>query len=442
MILKGSQRGNGGQLAKHLLNDRENDHVALHELRGFVSEDLTGAFAEAEAVAAGTRCRQCLFSLSLNPPEGETAPVEAFETAIEMIEGKLGLNGQPRAIVFHEKDGRRHAHAVWSRIDAERMTAINLPFFKARLMEVSKEIYLEHGWEMPKGLIDRSLRNPLNFSRAEWQQAKRQQQDPRLIKAAFRQCWEASDTREALTHALEERGYFLAKGDRRGFVAVDMRGEVYALSRWAGVKTKEVKARLGDPEKLSSVEAVQTRIAQRMTDKLRSYVQEVRGNYARLAPSAAFRRQQMVQRQRDERRALEDEQEQRWCAETKARAARLPQGLGGLWSRITGKYRKIRRQNEYETWQAYQRDSTEKDALIARQLEERRALQKTIGRMRENRARELGELNAEIARYVRLGTEKLPELQREFERATKARQRSRTRERDRDPGHDGPELEM
>jgi hypothetical protein len=26
------------------------------------------------------------------------------------------LNGQPRVIVFHEKNGRRHAHCVWSRI--------------------------------------------------------------------------------------------------------------------------------------------------------------------------------------------------------------------------------------------------------------------------------------------------------------------------------------
>lgn len=37
MILKGSQRGNAAQLARHLLNLRENEHVELHELRGFSS---------------------------------------------------------------------------------------------------------------------------------------------------------------------------------------------------------------------------------------------------------------------------------------------------------------------------------------------------------------------------------------------------------------------
>ncbi len=190
MILKGSQRGNAAQLARHLLNDKDNEHIALHEVRGFLSEDLANALAEADAIAKGTRCKQFLFSLSLSPPEIENVPIEVFETAIEMIEQKLGLDDHPRAIVFHEKEGRRHAHAVWSRIDAETMTAKNLPFFKSKLMDISKELYLEHGWDMPKGFIDRELKNPLNFSLSEWQQAKRIKQDPRLIKAMFRECWQ------------------------------------------------------------------------------------------------------------------------------------------------------------------------------------------------------------------------------------------------------------
>ncbi|MEO0699909.1 MAG: relaxase/mobilization nuclease domain-containing protein, partial [Pseudomonadota bacterium] len=181
MILKGSQRGNAANLSRHLMNARDNEHVELHELRGFASETLDGALLEAEAISKGTRCTQALFSLSLSPPQDETVSIETFEASIEMIEQRLGLEDQPRAIVFHEKEGRRHAHAVWSRIDAQEMKAVPLPFFKTRLMEVSKELYLEHGWDMPKGLISREMRNPLNFNRAEWQQAKRQHQDPRLI---------------------------------------------------------------------------------------------------------------------------------------------------------------------------------------------------------------------------------------------------------------------
>jgi len=91
---------------------------------------------------------------------------------------------------------------------------------------------------MPRGLQDRRLRDPLNFSREEWQQAKRSGIDPREIKSALHQCWNTSDNRSSFEAPLKERGFWLAKGDRRGFVALDYRGEVYSLSRYSGVNTK------------------------------------------------------------------------------------------------------------------------------------------------------------------------------------------------------------
>jgi hypothetical protein len=175
-------------------------------------------------------------------------PVEAFESAIDRIEEKLGLQGQPRAVVFHEKEGRRHAHCVWSRIDTEQMKAISLPYFKMKLRDVSKELYLEHGWQMPRGLLDWKERDPANFTRAEWQQAKRAGLNPKALKSLFQECWAISDGRQAFARALLERGYELACGDRRGFVALDFRGEIYAVSKWVGIRTKDVKAKLGDRE--------------------------------------------------------------------------------------------------------------------------------------------------------------------------------------------------
>ncbi|MCF6178937.1 MAG: efflux RND transporter periplasmic adaptor subunit, partial [Geopsychrobacter sp.] len=41
--------------------------------------------------------------------------------------------------VFHEKEGRRHVQCVWSRIEVEKMKAINLPHFKLKLWDVSDE---------------------------------------------------------------------------------------------------------------------------------------------------------------------------------------------------------------------------------------------------------------------------------------------------------------
>ncbi len=181
MILHGNQRGGAKDLALHLLK-QENEHVEVHELRGFVSDNLISALKEIHAVSRGTKARQFLFSLSLNPPPAENIPTEVFEEAIERIEKKLGLSDQPRAIVFHEKQGRRHAHAVWSRIDTAAMKAIPLSFSKRKLMDISRELYLEHGWTMPRGLMYAGQFDPKNFTLAQWQQAKRIGKDPKAIK--------------------------------------------------------------------------------------------------------------------------------------------------------------------------------------------------------------------------------------------------------------------
>src|SRR3546814_5000902 len=114
MILKASQRSGAKQLGLHLMKTEENEHVEVHEVSGFMSDDLMGAMKEAHALSLGTKCKQFLFSVSLNPPVGESVRIEVFEKACEVIEERLGLKGQPRMIVFHEKEGRRHAHAVRS----------------------------------------------------------------------------------------------------------------------------------------------------------------------------------------------------------------------------------------------------------------------------------------------------------------------------------------
>lgn len=90
MIIKGNQRGGGPDLAAHLSNSRDNDHVELHKLRGFASADLVGAFLEVEAAAAATRCRQPFFSVSISPPPGRPASFDQVEHAADVIEAKFG----------------------------------------------------------------------------------------------------------------------------------------------------------------------------------------------------------------------------------------------------------------------------------------------------------------------------------------------------------------
>ena len=332
MILKAKERGDAPQLAHYLLSMRDNDHVALHEVSGFASDDLLEAFHEADAIARGTRCKNHLFSISLNPPEGAKVSVDDFEKAADQVAKKLGLEGQPRAIVFHEKDGRRHAHVVWSRIDIERMRAINMPHYKSKLREISRELFLEHDWDLPRGLQDKRLRDPLTFTREEWQQSKRVGVDPREIKSALQQCWQASDNRASFEQALKERGFWLATGDRRGVVALDYRGEVYSLSRYVGVKSKELEARIGDREKLSSVTQVRSQIANAITPKLEAYIQDAERDAARRLEVVERQRADMISGHRQERERLKARQDARWDAESKTRAARLPRGLSGIWT--------------------------------------------------------------------------------------------------------------
>ncbi len=402
MILKASQRGGGQDLAAHLMRVDDNEHVLVHELRGFASDNLKSAFKESEAISRGTNCRQYLFSLSLNPPAGESVPVETFEGAIGQIEDRLGLKDQPRAIVFHEKEGRRHAHCVWSRIDAETMTAKQLSFFKNKLQSVSRDLYLENGWKLPNGLKSPSERDPTNFSLAEWQQAKRQGIDPRWLKQVAQDAWQRSDGGKAFAHAMRDNGLFLARGDRRGFVALDHNGEVYALARLLNLKNKEVNARLGKPDKLSSVEEARAIISKRMTPAIRAHINEARGKYEGEAAKLAKYKSELTALHCQARSKLEDRQRKEWDAENLRRAERLPRGLRGLWHRLTGKYQEIRRANEIEASSTRLRHADQRQELIEKQLSQRAVLQERIKGLRNAQARQLRDLRQDVARFLTL----------------------------------------
>lgn len=407
MILKGSQRAGATALAAHLLNSSDNEHVTVHELRGFVADDLRGAFLEAQAVAKGTKCKQHLFSLSLNPPVAEVSEA-AFERAADAAERALDLEGQPRAIVFHEKEGRRHAHVVWSRIDADTMRAVNMAHFKRKLTALSKELFLENEWTLPDGLRAGHGKNPLNFSLAEWQQAKRTGRDPREVKGTFREAWERSDSLAALQSALAERGYFLAQGDRRGVVALDLDGEVYALAKWCGVKVREARAKLGEAA-LPSIGSVQAEIASLVTGQLKSFAQDIRIKHAREIAGLRGQADALRETHARERAVLARKQSERWAQETQERADRMRAGLRGLWDNITGRARAIRAINESETIDGMKRDRAQRDALVWAQLRERRPLQSRTDDLRKRHIQERHLLMREIVQHQRRHARRLQE---------------------------------
>jgi len=421
MILKASQRAGAKQLAHHLLNARDNDHVTVHEVSGFVSDDIVEAFHEAYAISQATRCKQYLFSLSFNPPQQESVSVEAFESAIAEAEQRLGLSGQPRAIIFHEKEGRRHAHCVWSRIDVTAMKAVHMSHFKRKLTDLSRELYLEHGWQMPPGLQNKQDRDPMALSLAEWQQAKRAKADPREIKRVFQECWSQSDGPAAFQAALAQHCYTLARGDRRGHVAVDWRGEVYAVSKWVGVKAGLVRDRLGPLEGLPSVDDVKSDQARRDSDKLKAFAEQTEQAFADASRGFMAKREALVTRQRNARRKLRQKQERRTLAETQKRAAKLPTGLKALWFRLTGRYAKVKAENEREYEACRQRDREEWQKLVDQQLKERRQLKAERDNAMEQQRQTKHELT-NIRLEIEAGS---PDAHKTLQRSSKPRRRRR-----------------
>lgn len=399
MIIKASQRGSGRELANHLWNLEDNQHVELHELRGFVSDDLYGALLETEAISKFTKCKQPYLSISFNPPYNEEASNAVFETALAKVEAEFGLEEQGRATVFHEKDGRRHMHAVYSRINVEEMKAINLSFHKRRINEISRDMFIENEWRLPNGYLNSQEANPANYTHAQYQQARRADRDPKQIKKSFQEAWNVSDGVKAFSSALEERGLYLSKGDRRGYVAIDNKGEVYSVARWTGIRTKAVREKLGDQNLLPSILESKNKIAKKMTPVLKQFIRQCNSDFQVKSEKLKAKRKELTNTQRLEREKMLAIQKKRETEENKERSERLRKGLRGIWDRLTGKYQKTKEQNEIEYVKCKKRDEQKMQNLISRQLKEQQQFQSYLRAARAKHSEEVTYLARDIKKY-------------------------------------------
>ena len=104
--------------------------------------------------------------------------------------------------------------------------------------------------------------------------------------------------------------------------------------------------------------------------------------------------------QRAERATLANRQHARHIEETNQRASRIRKGLPGVWDWLSGKYRKIRKQNELETKQCARRDSFEKERLIQKHLTERQKLQQKYQHLRHAQKQEHNTLKRGFSQYM------------------------------------------
>jgi hypothetical protein len=440
MIPKASQRSGGQDLATHLLNAHDNEYVEVAEVRGAVANDLHGAFAEWEVQARGlTRCRNYLYSLSISPDpaQGEWTR-EQYADFVERAEERLGLAGQPRAVVFHIKAGREHCHVAWSRIDVVNEKAIHQAFDHEKLMMVARQFARDHNLELP----DRMQRGePGNPKDRLTLYDRYQEQTTGLTKeervAAITKAWGRCDSAKAFVAALQGLGYTLATGNRP-YVLVDRYGGTYALPRMIDdrqVRTKDIVAFLEKefaPESLPTVEEAKALVDQHQkvieefakaqarsdrVDILRRMQAERRTKIEQ--EQAALARQQSQERSKLEARQSEARQALRhgYLEEVRqiraARAARAPTGLAAFLGRVTGVQAVLHTLHRHQDKKRYERYAEGQEVLGAAQRDERALQQrghelKALDMQRQLRAlsqveqRELRALENDLLRQVRI----------------------------------------
>jgi hypothetical protein len=260
VIIKGKSRGRGAALGVYLQNQERNERATVLEVSGTIAQDATGALKEMEAYAEGTKCTLPLYHAQINPEPPYQLTREQMIEAVDLLEKELGLTGQPRVIVAHEKDGREHFHVVWARIDLEKGKAISDSHNFPAHEKVARELERRFGHPRVQGAHaereneDRPERSP---TRAELRQEQRTGIKGKDVRQDVTELFHLSAGPEEFRGMLDDHGYVLATGDKRGFVIVDRAGGIHSLARRIeGMKAAELRAFMAplDRENLPNVE--------------------------------------------------------------------------------------------------------------------------------------------------------------------------------------------
>jgi hypothetical protein len=250
VIIKGGSRKNRGFFAHHFLNRIDNDKVRVVEFKGLANEDVSAAFLDMEAMARGTRCENYFYQASLSPRQDERLTDAQWSRAVDTLERHLGFEGQPRFVIEHEKEGRVHRHVVWSRIDADTMTALSDSLTYRKHEAAAREIERDCGLEPVASVLVkdrdglRPERRPKDYEGFRGSQTGL---TPEQVQAEVTALWLSCDSGASFRTALEARGYILCRGDTRDFCIIDPAGDEHSLARRiAGVNAPELRERMAD----------------------------------------------------------------------------------------------------------------------------------------------------------------------------------------------------
>ena len=170
IIIKGGARTDGAQLGRYLLSQGDNTSTTLIDITGMAGRNLANAMAMAQAAAEQTKGQKPFWHAQINPAEGVNLTREQQFMAIEVLERHLGLQGQPRVIVAHEKDGREHIHVAWSRYDSETGKLRRDDFSKRKNVAAAAEIAERLGLEPNRNPFEDRAQERQDLTREECRQ--------------------------------------------------------------------------------------------------------------------------------------------------------------------------------------------------------------------------------------------------------------------------------
>ena len=291
MIIKGSPVGSVKFWSKHLLRDDKNSRAEVVEISGLLAEDLPSALREMQVIAAQSRCKgNFMYQANINPLAHERLTPEQWRETVDTLEKNLGLEGHQRVVIEHEKDGRVHRHIVWNRVDGDTLRVADMGGNYYTHQRTARELEERFGLQRVQSLHGQRRENgrpdrPLEL----WEQraAARSDINPQDLKAELTEIWRSTETGREFVKAVEERGYIVARGDRRDFCIIDQAGDAHSLARRIeGAKAKDLRERMADVDRdgLPSVTEARERQRARYTERQPKHEREQPARLEERAP--------------------------------------------------------------------------------------------------------------------------------------------------------------
>lgn len=188
------------------------------------------------------------FSLAWHPgqnPDKETVLNAALETL-----GLLNLHEHEAVLVAHGDTPHPHVHVICNLVHPENGKTAVPSYDRLTLSQWAENVERNDGEILCE---QRVINNQKRKEKGQESKLKlvKHKEKPVDFAPVIQELYQRSDSGQAFRAALQDKGYTLAAGDRRGYVLVDGAGKIYSLSRQLkGQRAADIKARLGAVENL------------------------------------------------------------------------------------------------------------------------------------------------------------------------------------------------